>query len=293
MGEAHDFIIYLRDRLNEIHIILKSLIKEEELLQDTILVKSGLLLRRYSLRGSITANQVLELYQPLARTKALQQEVLYLITKVEKHLKALEKDYQAVSKDKLKLSLIFKEKMNNAFYLVTVASGRILQLKDAVEDHQADRVKKLLDSLGGIFNQILQFTDLVNQLAERMQAFEKNNYLEIPRVYGRAMSKQEEKTTLARQELVGSPKRQEGNLIAVFDAPPSVQAFINSLSAGAVRNYFSRLGAAGAVKIVYFQTKLRPANFGVPVPSRVTIGGGALALKEYKFPKGISVQVMN
>lgn len=291
MGKAHDFILYLQERVAEIAAALKLILKEEELLKENILIGSGFIIRRYQLKVKIKPEQIIALVQVLKKTKSIEQEILYQMKNVEANLNLLEKDYNAINQTTLHLSLVFKEKMNNAFYLASIAQGRIIQLQEALQKERGGKVKNLLESLQKIFNQILQFTDLVDQLARKMQYFEENYYLEIPRTYGRAVSKREEKSLIASQELIGSPKREKDELIAVFDAPPNVRSFINSLSASAVRNYFSRLGAAGAVKIIYFQTKLKPVNYGTPIPSRVTIGGGAFAVKEYKFPKGISIQI--
>ena len=176
-----------------------------------------------------------------------------------------------------------------AFFSSKVAFERVYQLEllsnsgENIKTSRSSKVKALILSLEKATNQIILFIDILKRLSKTINIFEKKNYYPNPKTYGRAMSPKEEKITIAKEKLSGSPKRQEGDLIGVFDSPPAVKRKIESMSKDQKKIFFGSIGVVGATNVLFFQTKLIPKVGPVPQSN---------GLIEYKFPKETPVEIL-
>jgi hypothetical protein len=269
---------------------LKEFLKEEELLKEDVLVKSGFLLRKYSLRlNKINIEALERLKKELKNVVAIESDISYNLKSVKEYLKEIEIDYRAYHREKLHIDRILIQYMNNVFYLSQIMINRIYQLTEILETgeklHKANlgiETKRILDSLEKTGNQILKFLDLLSQLQEKVEEFEKVSYNPDELMYGRAMSKEEARKTISNSQLTGSPKRREEDLIGVFFCTPSVVNRMDSMSDDERKNLFSKIGVVGGVKIIYFKTRLKPVAGPIPQSN---------GLIEYKFPKGTHIKI--
>jgi hypothetical protein len=290
MGEASKFIIDLYDQFSKLEKRLRNVLREEKILEKNILVKSGILIRRYSIKiNTLNLERLREIKEELTKVKFIEATISHKIKEAEEHLYKTENDYNAYKEKKIKLKKILKEYMNNAFMNSRIASERIFQLEklsksgENIKTSRSDKVKRLILSLEKVTNQIILFIDILKQLSESIKTFEKNNYYPNPRTYGRAMSPKEEKKTLSKEKLSGSQKRQENELIGVFDSPPAIKKRIESMTKDKRKEFFGSIGVVGATNVVFFQTKLIPKIGPVPQSN---------GLNEYKFPKETPIEIL-
>ena len=286
MSEAHDFIAEFYAQIKALHQALKTILKEEGLLKEHLFVQHGFLLKRYSLQESAVDIPSLEtLRRELERGKALETDLQFRITQNKKIIKNLEKAYNAYLKEKLPVEKIFTQYMNNAFYLSELAITRVTQLIELLQSSktlyrgkEGDKAHSLLTSVEKMLNQILKFVDLVYQLHLKIAKFEKQYYYPSARWYGRMMSTREYKKTLTNGILSSSK-----DPTPVFDCPPSVKTKIFALSLDQRQNFFRAIGVRSADKMVIFQTPWIPPVGPVPQSN---------GLREYKFPKGTPIEVL-
>lgn len=291
MNERPALLLGFYQRFKELDILLKSILRKEEILEENVLVKSGFLLRRYSLRPEfLKLDELKKLKKELERTAAIEAEIIYQIHKVKKNLQDLERDFYSYTGEKLHLKKVFTQSMNNAFQMSKSACVRVDQLLALLQERFQFNKKtlgikggRLLISLEKMTNQIVQFIDLLEQLSIKVAKFEQESYYPSPLLYGRAMSKKESRQTRAKEELIGSPKRKEGDIIGVFDCPLSLRNRLLSLSEDERKNFFGQIGVAGGIKILFFQTTLKP-KAGPIIQSN--------GLREYKFPKRTHIEIL-
>ena len=291
MGEVLDFLLSIQSKFTNLEKILGNLLREEELLEGNILVKSGFIIRRYSLRfNNINLSSLNELRLELENAKAIELEIQYNIRDVRKFLRALEKDYYAYNGKKLHFERIFTQYINNAFQMSRTAKARIDALIDILEKgmklHEQSiggQVERMIKSFEKMINQILRFIDLLRQLIDKVKKFEENTYYPSPRIYGRAMSKEEATITLRTKELAGSPKKAENELVGVFGYSEPVIDRLKSMSDDERKNFFGQIGVVQGDNILVFQTSLKPKVGPIPQSN---------GIKEYKFPKGTNIQIL-
>jgi len=289
MSEASKGIIKIHNDFEELREFLRDFLRRGELLEKNILVKSGFILRKYSLKvNKVNMDSLNNLIDILKKVIAIENDINYNLDQILEDLKEIERAYNAYLKEKLHISKIFTQDMNNCFYLSRLMSNQAFALineikKGAKVQDKAGvpRVRTLLNSLEKTGNQILKFIDLLEQMIKKIATFETVSFFDNERLYGRAMSKEEYSATRSKKELVGSPKRAEGDLIGVFECTSSKQVErINSMSEDERKNFFGSIGVVGAVKIVFFKTKLKPVTGPNPQSN---------GLIERKFPKGTPI----
>lgn len=284
MQELHEFLTRFYEKLHHLEELLKKIVREEELLEENILVKSGFLIRRYSLRiDAIKKETLLALKQELQMVSTVEAEMQYQAKTLQKSLLQIEKAYAVYKKQKFPLTTIFVQYMNNAFSLAKGAVVRIdeiLQLLESgVELHKKGKeVHTSLTSLEKMTNQIVRFMTLLRQVIEKSVEFEKESYYPSPRMYGRVMSDREFKQMKETGEL---SSRQDPT--PVFDCPKNVRDSIFSMSRDKRAEFFRAVGVRSIHVLVLFQTALKPVVGPVPQSN---------GLREYKFPKGIPVQIL-
>ena len=94
------------------------------------------------------------------------------------------------------------------------------------------------------------------------------------------MASHEYKKTVAEKKLSSSK-----DPTPVFDAPRSVIAKIKAMSKDQMKTFSGQIGVVGGINVVFFQTRLKPVNHDNPIPQ-------SNGLREYKFPKGIEVEIL-
>jgi len=286
MEEAYLFLSQLSEKLEELHDLLTVFVKSEKaVLQPT--PELPFLARKYVLSSKLNTRQIVSMDVALQQLYALEIEISYTLNKNKKLLNELERDYNALRQSNFRLKEYFIERMNAATSATQVARNRIFQLKRTTD---STKVPEILESLDRLVTQILHFTDFVFHLSSVLKKFSEGRYYDVEHTYGRAMSKPEAKMTKKTGLLLGSPKRGITDLVAVFDVPPITEDILKKTPTRALRDFFSRLGASGATRLVLFKTALKPINFDSPLPLRVTFGGRT-AFMEYKFPRGISIKI--
>ena len=291
MGNAYNTILKLHQDFEDLRVVLKEFLREEGLLKNNDLVKSGFILRRYSLRfDKVNLANLDKLMNELKRVIAIENDVNSKIEQIRKEIEEIEKAYAVYLKEKLHISRIFTQDMNNCFYLSRLMSNQtyslINQIKKGVKVQgkaSAPMVRTLLRSLEKMGNQILKFVDLLEQTTKKIEKFETVSFYPTERMYGRAMSKKEYRDTMAKEELIGSPKRGEGDLIGVFECNSARQVEkINSMSEDERKIFFGRIGVVGGIKLLFFRTKLKPRTGPIPQSN---------GLIERKFPKGTPINI--
>jgi hypothetical protein len=291
MGKAYNTILRLHKDFEDLRTVLKGFLSEKELLKQNILVKSGLILRRYVLRfDKINTANLDNLRNELRKAAAIENDVRYNIRNIRQELKKVEKAYFAYFDERLHINQIFTRYMNDCFYLSRLMANQTESLArltgEGAKIHKKaspPKVLRLLESLEKTGNQILKFIDLLEQITRKIGGFEKKKSYASERMYGRVMSRKEYKKTRAKGELIGSPAREEGELIGVFDCSSSALANrISSMSEDELKDFFGKVGVVGGVKVIFFRTKLIPSAGPIPMSN---------GLKEYKFPKGIPVDI--
>ncbi len=289
MREAYALILDLYTRFKTLEDLLRTMVKQEEFLEDHVLAKHGFVIHRYTLKVSQVHIENLEkLGEEFRKVKAIEQDIRYKIKKARKLLKIIQQDYEVYLDEKLPLRIIFTQYMNNAFNLSERARGNTILLsellKDGLKIHKhalSGRVKRCFDGLEKTTNQIIIFIDILRQINMKLDQFEKDSYYPSPRIYGRAMSKAEVKKTLSGGALVGSAGRQKGDLIGVFNCPPAVMARVSSMSDDERRNFFGQIGVVGGIRIIFFSTALVPKAGPIPQSN---------SLQEFKFPRGVYIE---
>lgn len=284
--EACKFIIRLNNNIQKLKPILDAVSRQEELLEENIFVKKGFLLHRYSLRfDKITPDVLDELSSGLKKTKEAEDWIEHESKITENQMIRFEKDYMKYYPEKFPLKLVLTEYMKNAFYLSRLANVRVAELKKIFEEstkaeinEKGGKAHHLLKSLGKMTNQIMKFLEMMWQLAEKANKFSESKTYDTARRYGRAVNKQEYKETIKMKRL-SSPK----NPTPVFDAPISVITDIRKKNEDEIKNFFMKIGIKGVYDIVYFETDLKPVVGPVPQTN---------GLHEFKFPKGISIHIL-
>lgn len=179
--------------------------------------------------------------------------------------------------------------MNQAFYSAQAAYNLVHQLTELLTKNAfvlrkvGLQTKRLIGNLEIETTKVKRLIDALGQLSSKVMLFERQEHFDFPRQYGRAMSKSEMKITKAKKALTGSPKREEGDLIGVFDCPPEVLGKLKSMDDDQRKTFFGRIGVSGATKIIFFETKLKPKVGPIPQTN---------GLIEYKFPKGTPIELL-
>ncbi len=289
MSSALDFLRNCLEKLTSLTEMTKNLFRQEELLKNNLLVKSGFLIRRYSLRyDRVTPPMLQNLRTEVQRIKEVEKMIALNLRDVQPELKSIEREYEASRNKKLRVDLIFTQYLNNALQMQEQLQWKLEELSQKISSksrlrpqNETATVQLALESIERMMNQILKFADVLRQLTETVLRFEQEDHYDTARAYGRCMSPSEAKLTLAKKELIGSPKRKVGDLVAVFDAPSSIVKNISRLSNDEQKNFFGSIGVIDGTKVIYFQTKLKP------LVGPVTQSNG---LREYKFAKGIPIE---
>ena len=94
MNKGLEFIFELSKRLKALKTILINVTKEEELLKDNLLVKSGFILKQYSVRtGALNEKALHTLEKELQGMEYLEKEILYKSAQIKNQLNDLEKSF--------------------------------------------------------------------------------------------------------------------------------------------------------------------------------------------------------
>ncbi len=281
-----NFIISLYNKCKTLQELLTKILKDEELLENNILVKSGFIIRRYSLRlSAVNKETLLQLHSELENTKILENQIFYYYKPIQNDLAEIEKAYYAYKKEKIPIRQIFTQYMNNALSMVNlslVKAGELLQmLEKGATIHKEDsggEVHKVLKSLEKMTTQILQFINLLGQVVKKVVEFERESYYPSPRMYGRVMSDREYKKMKESNSL---SSRQDPT--PVFDSSRDITTKILGMSKDKREEFFSAIGVRSIQNLVFFQTKLKPVIGPVPQSN---------GLREYKFPAGTPVEML-
>lgn len=201
-------------------------------------------------------------------------------------LNDIERDYEAITKKKLHTNLLMKY-LKEVLSYCELMIRRIKQLGAMLQDGMKLHKKSLpketemfFVSFENVGTKILKFVRFLDQLTQKIINFEKEAYYPEPRTYGRAMISNEYKKTLTKKKLSSSK-----DPTPVFDAPRIVIAKIKAMSKDQMKTFFGQIGVVGDMDVVFFQTRLKPVNHNNPIPQ-------SNGLREYKFPKGIEVEIL-
>jgi hypothetical protein len=287
MDELEGFLVKLSGEFKELYALFCEILKEEKTAEDDILIEKGFIIRHYSLNyANINLSRLDRLVFELERILGLEASLQEQLAEHANLLSKTESEYFIIRKKRLHADLLSKE-LKEALYYSNLMINRIKQLKKMLEEglrlHQKTLGKDtemFFASFEHISNKVLRFIHFLEQFTEKALSFEKKAYLPQPRVYGRAMSSNEFKKTIALNCLSSAK-----DPTPVFDAPASVINKISSLSKDRMKNFFAQIGVEGAIHIVFFQTKVKPVNFDRPIPQ-------SNGLREYKLPAAINIEIL-
>lgn len=287
MAEIEIFLQYLQEQFKELELSLTKIFKEEKSLHDEVLVKKGFIIHSYSFKYSAVKLDVLS--EILAQLENVLKKEVRLQEDLEKHsgkLETIEKDYELITKKKLHTSLLAKY-LKEALYYCRLMIRRIKQLTAMLQDvpklHKKSLPRKtemFFASFEHVGNKIFRFIIFLEKLTQKIVNYEKEEYYPEPRTYGRMMAPPEYRKTFVEKRLCSSK-----DPTPVFDAPRSVIAKIKAMSKDQMKNFFRQIGVVGGVKVVFFQTRLKPINHDNPVPQ-------SNGLREYKFPKNVGIEIL-
>jgi len=282
---SHDFLSGFLDNFSDLEILLKKLLTEEELLKNNILVKSGFIIKSYSVKIEIIDFKFLE------ELKNEVQNILKIETKLKEDLNNNMVELRKIGRDyfsrlgNLHLGLL-PQYLNNSFdcsrnlFVIFDQLTKLLQINKKLNIKSGKDTERLIISLENNISQIMKFIELIKQILKKIQNFEKDAYYPEPRTYGRACSLKEFKK-MSKENSLSSPK----DPTPVFDAPQSTINKILAMSRDDRKNFFSSIGVVGATVIIFFQTRLKPVNFKNPIPQ-------SNGLKEFKFPKNTPIEII-
>ena len=286
MGSSRDFLSGFLNNFSDLEILLRKLLNEEELLKNNILVKSGFIIKSYSVRIEIIDFKFIE------ELKKEMQDILQTEIRLKKNLDNNMVDLRKIERDylsrlgKLHLDLL-PQYLNNSLdcsrnlFLIFDQLTKLLQIIKKLNIKYGKYTERLIVSLENNTSQIMKFIELVKQILKKIQNFEKYAYYPEPRTYGSAMSPKEFKQT-SKENCLSATK----DPTPVFDAPQATINRILSMSKDERKNFFSSIGAIGTTVLVFFQTRLKPVNFDKPISQ-------SNGLKEFKFPKNTPIEIIS
>lgn len=287
MAEIEHFLQYLQEHFRELEVLLRKILKEEKSVHDEVLIKKGFIIHSYSLNYNAINLDVLS--EILAELENVLKREVQLQEDLEKHsgeLNDIERDFEIIAKKRLHTDLLMTY-LKEALYYCGLMITRIKQLKEMLRDGIKLHPKSLPEkteiffaSFDNVGTNILKFIRFLEQLTQKIVNFEKEAYYPEPRMYGRAMAYHEYKKMLSERRLSSSK-----DPTPVFDAPRTVITRIKSMSKDQMKTFFGQIGVVGGMNVVFFQTRLKPVNYDNPIPQ-------SNGLREYKFPKGIEVEIL-
>jgi len=287
MAEIEHFLKHLQEQFRELEVLLIKILKKEKSIHDKVLMKKGFIIHSYSLNYSAINLDVLskileELENILKKEVQLHED----LGKHSKELNNIEIDSETIAKKKLHTNLL-EEYLKEVLYYCELFITRIKQLRAMLQDGIKLHKKSLPEeteiffaSFENVGTKILKFVGYLEQLTQKIINFEKEAYYPKPKTYGRAMASHEYKKTLENNKLSSSK-----DPTPVFDAPRSVIDKIKSMSKDQMKTFFGQIGVVGGMNVVFFQNRLKPANHDNPISQ-------SNCLREYKFPKGIEVEIL-
>lgn len=277
MDELEDFLKYLRCEFDVLEISLCEVLKKEKKLKE----ESYLL--NYRKVDLFRLDTLLIALTQIVGLEVQLQERLALHTVA---LDKIEYEYYRMTQKALHSDLLqveFKETLYYSRLMIT----RVQQLKEMLREGLELHPKKLskdteifFASVEHLASKILEFIRYLSLLTTKIISFEKEAYYPEPKTYGRAMSSREFRETITLKCL-----HSEKDPTPVFDAPVSVIRKVQSFSRDEIRTFFAQIGVEGAKHVVFFRTRLKPINSGRPIPQ-------SNGLREYKFPVGIDVELL-
>lgn len=287
MEEAEIFLVNLLNEFRGLEALLHRILKEEKRTEEDILDKKGFIIKRYFLNYSkIDLSQLDKILFELERIKNLEVGMQEQLIKHLGSIKQIEKGYKELRKKKLHSDLLQRE-LKDILYYSNLMITRVRQLRGMLKEGLKLHKKSLgkdteifFASFEHISNKILRFIHFLEQLTNKILAFEKEAYYPKPRMYGRAMASAEFKRTI-KSKCLSSWK----DPIPVFDAPVFVRNRIRVMSKDNLKTFFTQVGVKGGVHVVFFQTKVKPYNYDRPIPQ-------SNGLREYKFPKDMNIEIL-
>ncbi|MBU0461342.1 MAG: hypothetical protein KJ574_02015 [Nanoarchaeota archaeon] len=265
---------------------LAQLLKQEELMHEHFLVKSGFVIHRHSVKiSSLKREELLRLKEEIQNILR-RQEILK--KDVGDNIRALItfERIHAESMGKLHARLL-PHHLNDALRNAKTSLVRIDELLKLLEKRvklytrsdESDAARIIL-SIERMTNQQIKFISLIKQTAERLRGFKEHTFYETPKMYGRAMSLGEYKKTV-KTDCLSSKK----DPVPVFDSPVAVTNKVLRMSSDERKDFFGKIGVEGGFKLVFFETRQKPVNADNPIPQ-------SNGLREYKFPAGMPIQIL-
>ncbi len=287
MAKIELFLHYLQEQFEKLEALLIKIMKKEESIHDEILIKKGFIIHSYSLNyGAINLDVLSEILAELEKVSKKEGQLQDDLEKYTEELNKIERDFETIAKKKLHTDLLF-EYLKDALYYSGLMITRIKQLEAMLQDgiklnkkSTPKEAELFFASFENVGNKILSFITFLKQLTLKIINFEKDAYYPEPKTYGRAMSKKEYKKTISERKLSSSK-----DPTPVFDATADIIEKIKMMSKDQRKNFFGSIGVASSDKVIFFQTKLKPINPDTPISQ-------SNGLREYKFPKGIEVEIL-
>ncbi|MEK6938448.1 MAG: hypothetical protein AABX04_05365 [Nanoarchaeota archaeon] len=289
--EKFESLKLLLDQFESLKVLIGQMFQEEKGIEDSYLTKKGFVIHRYKLKNIKPSRE------PFDKLRKEFLELVNLESKLQKQINQsmpllidTEDSYDRYFKVNHGFQVrLISQYFNNMISNTKNGVARIEQIMkilsesekvQIIETENQQKLIYLLLSLNKMTSQILKFSQFIQQMYDKATKFKGEILLEEARVYGRAMTKREFKKTLGNKRLSSSK-----NPTPVFDCPESTRRKVLNLSKDERKEFFGRIGVENASNIVIFETRLRPVNWGTPIPQ--TNG-----LKEYKFPNGIKIDLL-
>ncbi|MBR9676377.1 hypothetical protein GOV05_05195 [Candidatus Woesearchaeota archaeon] len=287
MYRTKEFLAWMIADFKQIKNALSNILSAEQKVHDDILVKKGFVIKRHSLRyDKINTNLIRRIRGEVEKIKNNESQLLNEVSKRKKSFVQVEESYKQTRGKKLHL-LSIKKELKEVLHYTDLLITRLRQAEELLSEglklHKKNvpkNVEVFFASFEHITNKVLRFIDYLDQVSHNALVFESQAFYQEPRTYGRIMSTPEYKKTV-RHDSLSSNK----DPTPVFDAPRKVIDNILSMNKDQLKNFASQIGVTGGVKVVFFRTRLKPVNHDRPIPQ-------SNGLREYKFPKGISVEVL-
>lgn len=278
-------LLPLKEKIDIISNLFKDIIKKANKLKDESFVEKGLIIKNYSIKYELISIEVLN---------SLESTIKKLVDMEER----LQKDAYSIKDELLNMKLYYKgygkkldiesfyTAIKELLYYADLMLTRLKQLREILKTEiKLDKYKLekegiiFLSSLENVSSKFISYLKILDVMIKKFLDYEYDAYLPLPRVYGRAMNKKEFKETIENKRLSSSKSP-----TPVFDAPTKVRDNIINMNRNERKDFFGDIGVEEPSNIIFFQTKLKPMN-EKPIPQ-------SNGLREYKFPKGISIEIL-
>ena len=129
MGQALDFVRTLYTEFSELESLLQKVIKDEGSLENSILIKKGFLIKRYSIREDrIDIDLLRQIRAELRKCLGIELRVTSQVNAARSVILSIEQDYNAYKGGNLSFWRVFQQDMKNAFRMSRLAVVRFDEL---------------------------------------------------------------------------------------------------------------------------------------------------------------------